>query len=92
MASFTKEVNSRLAKRPLVFNGRLANRGLTSLVKDATGVKFSVNLKSSLVIELGRMTWLSKIGMWNAENIELIKITEVPIWGLVIGTVVTQFQ
>ena len=30
-------VNSRLAKRPLVFNGRLANRGLTSLVKEATG-------------------------------------------------------
>ena len=29
VASFTKEVNSRLAKRPLVFNGRLANRGLT---------------------------------------------------------------
>ena len=33
VASFIKEVNSRLAKRPLVFNGRLANRGLTSLVK-----------------------------------------------------------
>ena len=31
MASLTKEVNWRLAKRPLVFNGRLANRGLTSL-------------------------------------------------------------
>ena len=37
VASFTKEVNSRLAKRPLVFNGRLANLGLTSLVKEATG-------------------------------------------------------
>ena len=36
VASFTKEINSRLAKRPLVFNGRLANRGLTSLVKEAT--------------------------------------------------------
>ena len=33
----TKEINSRLAKRPLVFNGRLANRGSISLVKDATG-------------------------------------------------------
>ena len=32
MASFIKEVDSRLAQRPLVFNGRLANRGLTSLV------------------------------------------------------------
>ena len=37
VASFTKEVNSRLAKRPLVFNGRLANLELTSLVKEATG-------------------------------------------------------
>ena len=36
MASFTKEVNPRLAKRPLIFNGRLANRGLTFLVKEAT--------------------------------------------------------
>ena len=39
VASFTKEVEQRLAKRPLVFNGRLANRGLTSfLVKEATEV------------------------------------------------------
>ena len=38
VASFTKVVNPRLAKCPLVFNGRLANRGLTSLVKEATGV------------------------------------------------------
>ena len=37
VASFTKEVNSRLAKCPLVFNGRSANRWLTSLVKGATG-------------------------------------------------------
>ena len=37
VASFAKEVNLRLAKRPLVFNGRLANRGLTSFVKKATG-------------------------------------------------------
>ena len=34
---FTKEVYPWLAKRPLVFNGRVANRGLTSL-KEATGV------------------------------------------------------
>ena len=38
VASFTKEVNWWLAKRPLVFNGRLANRQLTSLVKEATEV------------------------------------------------------
>ena len=37
MYSFTKEANQRLAKRSLVFNGRLANRGLTCLVKEATG-------------------------------------------------------
>ena len=37
VASFTTEVNSRLAKRPLDSNGRLANRWLTSLVKEATG-------------------------------------------------------
>ena len=36
VTSFTKEVNPWLAKRPLVFNGRLAYRGLTSLVKEAT--------------------------------------------------------
>ena len=34
VASFTKEVNPRLAKRPLKTNGRLANRELTSLVKE----------------------------------------------------------
>ena len=39
VATFTKEVLSRLAERPLVFNGRLADRGLTSLVKMGTGVK-----------------------------------------------------
>ena len=37
VASFTKEVNPRLAKRPLKINGRLANHELTSLVKEATG-------------------------------------------------------
>ena len=36
--SFTQEVNPRLAKRPLKNNGRLANRGSTSLVKEGTGV------------------------------------------------------
>ena len=37
VASFTKEVNPRLVKRPLKTNRRLANRGLTSLVKEAIG-------------------------------------------------------
>ena len=39
MASFSEEVNPQLAKCPLE-NGRLANRGLTSLVKEA---KFAEN-------------------------------------------------
>ena len=38
VASFTKEGNLRFAICPLIFNGRLANRSLTSLVKQATGV------------------------------------------------------
>ena len=37
-ASFTKEVNPWLAKRPLLFIERLANLGLNSLVKEATWV------------------------------------------------------
>ena len=40
VASFTKEENLRLIKRPLKTNGRLANRGLTSLVKEATEIRF----------------------------------------------------
>ena len=39
VASFTKEVNPRLAKRPLKTNERFANLKLTSLVKEATGVQ-----------------------------------------------------
>ena len=39
MASFTKEVNLRLAKLPLLFNGPLANRRLTPLVKEVTVVQ-----------------------------------------------------
>ena len=38
VASFAKEVNPQLAERPLETNGSLANHGLTSLVKEATGV------------------------------------------------------
>ena len=43
MASFTKEVNPRLAKRPLKTNGRLANSELTSLVKEAIGRWWSIS-------------------------------------------------
>ena len=37
VAYFTEEVNLRLGNRPLKINGRLANLGLTSLVKEITG-------------------------------------------------------
>ena len=43
VASFTKEVKPRLAKRPLVFNGRLANRGLNSVAKVAAAAVACVN-------------------------------------------------
>ena len=42
VTSFTKEVNWRLAKCPLKTNGRLANRQLASLVKEATGLNQSL--------------------------------------------------
>ena len=42
VASLTYEVNLRLAKRPLKSNGRLAYRGLTSIVKEAFGDLYQV--------------------------------------------------
>ena len=45
VGSFTKEVNPRLAKRPLKTNGRLANRGLTSLVKEPTAGVHSADIR-----------------------------------------------
>ena len=41
VASFTKEVNPWLAKRPMVFIGSLANHGLTSIVKETTDLHLS---------------------------------------------------
>ena len=40
VSSFIKEVNPRLDKSPLVFNGRLANRWLTPLVKKGGGIAY----------------------------------------------------
>ena len=42
MASFTEEIDPGLAQRPMKTNGRLANRRLTSLVKEATGALATV--------------------------------------------------
>ena len=47
VAYFTIEVNPRLAKPPLKFNGGLAKLGLTSSVNEATGMQLQQNLFSS---------------------------------------------
>ena len=56
MSSFTQEVNPRLAKRQLKTNGRLANLGLTSLVKEATGIRTvswkKLSYKNDIVLRL----------------------------------------
>ena len=49
MASFTKDVNQRLARCPLKTNRRLATRGLTSLVKEAI-VLFRLQSRISVLI------------------------------------------
>ena len=62
VAPFTMEVNPRLAKRPLKTNGRLANRGSTSLVKEAT------------VVSGGYSTCFIQ---WHMEEVEIIWRTDV---------------
>ena len=52
MASFTKEVNWRLAKRPLKTNGRLANPQLTSLVKEVTGDAYVDHLTALSLVQV----------------------------------------
>ena len=48
VASITKEDDPRLAKRPLVFDGRLANRMLTCLVTEATIAYFTKEVNQNL--------------------------------------------
>ena len=76
MASFTKEVvNPWLAKRPLVFNGRLANRGLASLAsKRGHRVRLNMNISSYLY----KGTPIIKI---RRSHDLLIFIMEIPIPG-----------
>ena len=54
---FSKDVNHRLAKRPMVFNGRLGNRGLTSLVKEATGSSTAVENFEQGGFEFVQLLW-----------------------------------
>ena len=67
VASFTKEVNPRLAKRPLVFNGRLANRRLTSLVKEAT-VRFECNFRWVNFEGSSSNLWIRYL-LWNCHEV-----------------------
>ena len=52
MASFIKEVNPQLAKRPLKTNGHLANLELTSLLKEATGVHLSPGRPNTHILQI----------------------------------------
>ena len=77
-ASFTKEVNPRLAESPLKTNGRLGNRGLTSLVKGATGDKLlSEPMMVSLLtrIFVTRSQWVKTILF----NVALIIVIILPL-------------
>ena len=48
-ADLVKKINQRLAKRPLKTNGRLVDRGLSSLVKEATGFHVINSYSSGLL-------------------------------------------
>ena len=76
VASFTKRVNSRLAKRPLVFIGRLANRRLPSLVKEATGIAlFCLVIFRPVLTRFGRhMEQISWVNIFRNTNISLAQL------------------
>ena len=60
VASFTKEVHPWLAKRPLVYNGRLANRRLISFVKEATGRYDFITITLYVSRGYGYVLWLNR--------------------------------
>ena len=64
VASFTKEVNPRLAKCPLVFNGRLVNCGLTSLVKKNNGDTKSQDISTMKLTQLFHSILVLGPGGW----------------------------
>ena len=75
VASFSKEVNPRLAKRPLKINGRLADLELTSVVKEATGVW------GIILVEYFREREIKFIGLFGDKGhwVHLIHISRVII-------------
>ena len=75
VASLNKEVNPWLANRPLIFNGRLVTRGLTSLVREATedrptpGARFTKGFSIAIQIRLKfRFTITSILIQWSLQN------------------------
>ena len=58
VVSYGKEVNPQLPKWPLVLNGHLANHGLTSLAKEATGVLFIKTLLGLYVPARGDISFI----------------------------------
>ena len=75
VASFTKEVNPRLAKRPLKTVGRLANRRLTSFVKEATGrsplswITIEINSTYNACLDWPLILSIHKINMTHGNTI-----------------------
>ena len=64
VASFTMEVKAWWIKRQLVFNGRLANHGLTSLVNKATGGKQQKTMGSGQFAMVAFIYFIS-LKYWN---------------------------
>ena len=77
VVSFTKDVNPRLAKRPLVFNGRLANRGLTSLVKEATAGRHAFIFDT---FEINLRPWKLQWHSLNAIKYYVLVVVPITIW------------
>ena len=80
MASFTEEVNSRLDKRPLKINGRLANRGLTSLVKEDTGVPSFYQYRLTLIPACTSNYMHHKIWDYNSFPLPNFNSCTVEVW------------
>ena len=77
MASFTHEVNSRLAKGPLVSNGHLVNRELTSLVKWAVHIVSTDARSYNHKVFKGKTNLSSKFSRFNVVISRVIKRYEV---------------
>ena len=78
VASFTEEVHPRLAKRPLKTNGRLANHGLTSLVKEATGSHCWCFFPATLFCNqvLSSYLKMKSTGTWSSNELQWLDLKD----------------